>query len=246
MEIPPPRVDFIDQRTGKISREWFIFLFSQNTIINEIMEITRVISSGGFLGANAAGDGEDGEDGISITGQKGETGPAGMIVPCMDSDEPEDQLFIIPENIQGGAARVTGLVVGTGKVMTVAGNRGVAYAKYDYSVDGGAVSTITPSRTTAIPDNSIIFGGAINVTTAVTAVGAATVAIGTSAGSSTTSILAATGKATLTIDKLLATVPTLAVPIKLTASGNITFTVGTDALTAGVIEVWLEYYTAAN
>ena len=117
----------------------------------------------------------------------------------------------------------------------------VAHAKYDFAVDGGAVSTITPASTATLPDNAIMIGGVVNSTTAVTSGGSATVAIGTSAGSSTTAILGATAKASLGADVLVNAVPVFATPVKLTAAGSITFTIGTAALTAGVIEVFVLY-----
>jgi hypothetical protein len=119
-----------------------------------------------------------------------------------------------------------------------------AKAVYSFAVDGGAVSTITPNGTVALPDNAIIVAATVNSTTAVTSAGAATVAIGTSAGSSTTAILGATAKASLSADAVLNGVPVFATPVKLTAAGNVTFTVGTAALTAGVIEVTLYYFVA--
>ena len=120
----------------------------------------------------------------------------------------------------------------------------VAKAVYNFAIDGGAVSTITPNGTVALPDNAVIVAATVNSTTAVTSAGSATVAIGTSAGSSTTSILGATAKASLSADAVLNGVPVFATPVKLTAAGNVTFTIGTAALTAGVIEVTL-YYTVA-
>jgi hypothetical protein len=125
------------------------------------------------------------------------------------------------------------------------GNLRMARAIYDFSVDGGAVSTITPKKTVTLPDNAVIVGGTVNSTTAVTSAGSATVSVGTSAGSSTTSLLAATAKASLSADAVLNAVPVFATPVKLTAKGDVTFTVGTAALTAGVIEVTLFYFVAA-
>jgi len=154
-----------------------------------------------------------------------------------------------------GDSAVVGITNGTnGQVMTMVSSapawstpvQMIGYAKYSFGTDGGAISTITPSISSNIPDNSIIVGGVINVTTAVTSSGSATVAVGTSGGSSTTSLMAATAKSTLTIDKLMPVVPTYAVPIKLTASGNITVTIAAATLTAGVIEIWIVYFTAAN
>ena len=121
-----------------------------------------------------------------------------------------------------------------------------AHALYSFAVDGGAVSTITPVVSDTIPINAIMVGGTVNSTTAVTSGGSATVAIGTSAGSSTTSILGATAKASLSLNALINAVPVFATPVKLTAAGQITFTVGTAALTAGIIEVWVFYVVSTN
>jgi predicted RecA/RadA family phage recombinase len=118
----------------------------------------------------------------------------------------------------------------------------VAHALYDYSVDGGA--TCTPANSDTIPDNAVVFGGVVNSTAAVTASGSATVAIGTAAGSASNSILTATGKASLGLDAVVA--PTCAAtPFKMTAAGKINVTIATGPLTAGVIEVWVLYTTAA-
>ncbi len=122
-----------------------------------------------------------------------------------------------------------------------------AFARYNFAVDGGAQGAITATVNSTIPDNAIIINAVINSTTAVTSNGSATVAIGTSAGSSATAILAATGKASFSADALVQGVP---VPsdatkfVKMTAAGSVTFTVGTADLTAGVIEVTLEYVLA--
>jgi hypothetical protein len=121
----------------------------------------------------------------------------------------------------------------------------IARAKYDFAVDGGAISTITPANSETLPANAIIVGGTVNVTTAVLSAGSATVAVGTSAGSSTTSLLAATAKATLSINAILNAVPVFATPVKMSAAGTITFTIGTATLTAGVIEVFVFYVVAA-
>ncbi len=118
----------------------------------------------------------------------------------------------------------------------------VAYAKYDFSVDGGV--TCTPAVSDTIPDNAVVFGGVVNATTAVAAAGSATVAIGTAAGSSATSILTATAKASLGADAVV--VPTCtATPFKMTAAGKINITIASGPLTAGVIEAWVLYTTAA-
>ena len=121
----------------------------------------------------------------------------------------------------------------------------VARAKYSFAVDGGLVSTITPASNATIPDNAIIVGGTINSTTAVTSGGAATVSIGTPAGSSAASLIGATGKASYSIDANLNMVATFAAPVKMSAAGEITLTVADAAVTAGIIEVTVLYFVAA-
>ena len=125
------------------------------------------------------------------------------------------------------------------------GNPRMVRAVYNFAVDGGAVSTITPKLNATLPANAIIYGATINSTTAVTSAGAATVAVGTSAGSSTTSVLAATAKTSFTTNALLNGVPVFATPVKLTAAGQVTFTIAAAALTAGVIEATVFYFVAA-
>lgn len=92
----------------------------------------------------------------------------------------------------------------------------------------------------SIPDNAIVISGHVDVITAVTSEGAATVAIHLA---NANDLLTATAKASLT---LAAQVPMAAVktaPIKLTAEKAVTVTVGTAALTAGKFDgyiVWME------
>jgi predicted RecA/RadA family phage recombinase len=118
----------------------------------------------------------------------------------------------------------------------------VAYAKYDFSVDGGA--SCTPAVSDTIPINAVVFGGVVVSTTAVAAAGSATVSIGTVAGSGAASILAATAKASLGTNAVV--VPTaVATPFKMSAAGKINVAIATGPLTAGVIEVWVLYTTAA-
>lgn len=122
-----------------------------------------------------------------------------------------------------------------------------AHAIYSFAVDGGSVATITPANNASIPANAVLVSETINSTTAVTSGGSATVAVGLSnTGGSTTSILAATAKASFSSNAVLNGAATFAAPLKVTGAGNITLTVATAALTAGVIEVWVQYYVAAN
>ena len=120
----------------------------------------------------------------------------------------------------------------------------VAKCIYSFAVDGGVTGLITPKRTQSLPKNTVIVGGTVNSTGAVTSSGSATLAVGTSAGSSATALLAATAKATLSANALVNAVPVFATPVKLSAAGLVTVTVGTAALTAGVVEITLFYFVA--
>jgi hypothetical protein len=124
------------------------------------------------------------------------------------------------------------------------GNLGVAHAVYSFATDGGA--SCTPALNATIPANAILIGATVNVPTAVTASGSATVGIGTTAGSTTTSILAATGKASLTIDALINGVPTLAAPVKMSAAGQISVLIATGPLLTGIVEIFVYYVLAQN
>lgn len=121
---------------------------------------------------------------------------------------------------------------------------GVAKAHYDFAVDGGAIAAITPAQSALLPANAIITNVIINSTVAVTSVGSATIAIGTTAGSSAASLLAATGKASFTLNGFVQGIP---IPsdstkfVKLSAAGSLNLTVATAALTAGVIDIWATY-----
>jgi len=120
----------------------------------------------------------------------------------------------------------------------------VSYCEYDFSVDGGAVSAITV-ECNPIPAGAIITSGVIHVKTAVTSAGSATVAI---QALSSEDILAATGKASLTLNALLDVVPVGTAATMIRATSNITtltFTIGTAALTAGRICVALDYFVTA-
>jgi hypothetical protein len=122
----------------------------------------------------------------------------------------------------------------------------VAHAIFSFAVDGGVTGLITPVSTAVIPANAIIIGGTVNVVAAVTSLGSATLSVGTSAGSSASALLAATAKASLTLAAILNAVPTLAVPVKMSAAGSITVTVGSADLTAGKVEIFLFFVVASN
>ena len=125
----------------------------------------------------------------------------------------------------------------------------VAHARYDFAVHGGAISTITlsdPNGRNMIPQNAIILGGTIDIITQLGSGGSATIAIGTSAGSSSSSIKGATAVASWTVGQLVA-VPifTAATYVKMTALGSLTATIATATLNAGVFEVHLLYVVSS-
>ena len=92
----------------------------------------------------------------------------------------------------------------------------------------------------SIPDNAIVISGHVDVITAVTSGGSATVAISLVADND---LLTATALTGLTEGKQLPMAAVKTAPIKLTAEKAVTVTVGTDALTAGKFDgyiVWME------
>lgn len=111
-------------------------------------------------------------------------------------------------------------------------------ARYDSSVDSLAQGVVTLASSDIIPKGIVILGGFINATTAFTSGGSATVAIGTLAGSSATSFKTATAISALSLDAVV--VPTaVATPFKMTADGQVTVTIATADLLAGVADIIL-------
>ena len=110
-----------------------------------------------------------------------------------------------------------------------------------------AASTPVSNKTVAahpmavsIPDNAIVISGHVDVITAVTSGGSATVAISLVADND---LLTATELTGLTEGKQLPMAAVKTAPIKLSAEKAVTVTVGTAALTAGKFDgyiVWME------
>ena len=126
----------------------------------------------------------------------------------------------------------------------------VAKAIYDFTVDGGshtvASGLITPALTVAIPINAIVIGATINSVVAISTTSSPTVAIGTSAGSSASSILTAAAASTLSVDAVLNGSVTLAAPFKMSAAGNVTVTIATADLTTGKLEIYIYFVVSAQ
>ncbi len=124
----------------------------------------------------------------------------------------------------------------------------VCHATYDFAVDGGAVGLITPKQNCTIPKNAIVYQG-------ITEIGATTVgstgnvSVGLSAGAGgAAALLAATARASLTTGLMFQAPPVQTTAsasntsyFKMSAAGQVTVTVATNALTAGVLDVYVFY-----
>lgn len=115
-----------------------------------------------------------------------------------------------------------------------------AHARYDFAVDGGAVSTIVPSNSAIIPDNAVITNVFHSTTTALTSGGSATLAI--TAGGVTLNAAVAFDNADYADEGVIAN----AVNDKTTSATGIQFVIATAALTAGVVDVYVQYYVGPH
>lgn len=123
--IPAPRSAFIDERTGLMSREWYLFFLqlfnltgagSSTETIPEIVVALRLRSTATAL------DGQDGEDGMmGIPGPQGKAGAAGAVIPGMDGQDAE---YDYPIGRTGGVssfgpAAVASITVSNGIVVAI-------------------------------------------------------------------------------------------------------------------------------
>ena len=124
----------------------------------------------------------------------------------------------------------------------------VARGDYSFTVDGGAVSTIALTGAALIPAGAIITRGFIEVTTALTSGGAATIAVQVEAAGD---ICAATAVASWTAGRknilpaMTSGSLTAATMVKTTVARDISIVVTAATLTAGVFKVVLFYVEAA-
>jgi hypothetical protein len=122
----------------------------------------------------------------------------------------------------------------------------VAHAIYTYGTDPAtSVPAFVPKQTAKIPAGAICLLSVVNSPTALAGTGS--ISVGTSAGSSATSILGSTTISTFTTDyvNVGAIVPTATNIIKMSAEGNIEITL-TGTLTAGVFEVFVVFLWPQN
>lgn len=116
-------------------------------------------------------------------------------------------------------------------------------ATYDFAKQGGAVSAIQllgpDGKAAVLPKGAIVRDCLIDVLTAPTSGGGATIALGT--GQAATDLKAATAIGSYTGLVTCVPVGTAATAIKLTADRTPTATIATAALTAGKINVLIHY-----
>ena len=146
-----------------------------------------------------------------------------------------------------GAGKVLESMIGVPATVGLGVPR-TARAKYIFGTDGGAQGTITPAANSTIPVNALVYGAIIDVLVAPLSGGSATIAIGTAAGSSTTSIKIATAVATYALNAILPGTPvfTAGTAFKMSAAGAITITVAAaDLITAGTLDIIVFYVVAS-
>lgn len=114
---------------------------------------------------------------------------------------------------------------------------GICKVTYDYDVHGGAIGTITLPLD--LPDNAIVHDGLIDVVTAPTSDGSATIALGLN---TTTDLKTATAIASYSGIVAMIPVGTAATAVKLTADRSLQLTIGAAALTAGKLNIFMNYY----
>lgn len=127
------------------------------------------------------------------------------------------------------------------------GNSAMLVAKmtWDFAVDGGAVSTITPAVTCIIPDGAIVYQAITNVITAITTGGTTTVAVQLQAANDIHTAASVAG-APWSSQGLKAASPvgTAASAILLTADRTAKVVIGTGDATAGKFTTYFLYMTA--
>lgn len=114
---------------------------------------------------------------------------------------------------------------------------GYVKATYDFAELGGAVGDITLSL--KLPAGALVYNGLVNVLTNPTSGGSATVALkieGSADLLAATAISSVTGQIDLVPDGTAANV------VALTEERSLTVTVATAALTAGKMDIYLQYF----
>lgn len=120
-----------------------------------------------------------------------------------------------------------------------------ARVRYDFAVEGGVVGSIDLAADT-IPANSVILGGFVDVITPLTGGASATFGVGVESGADIVAAAAVTGAPWSTVGRK-SVIPafTGAASVRTTAARTIKGIIGTAALTAGQVDVYLAYLTVA-
>jgi len=112
----------------------------------------------------------------------------------------------------------------------------VAKATYSFGTDGGVQGVITPAIGPVIPAGSMIYATFIDILTALTSAGAATIGCGLGSGAQSVVFKALTGKASWVKGQLGS-----AQASKVTADSKLTLTVAVADLTAGQFDLIVIY-----
>ncbi len=138
------------------------------------------------------------------------------------------------------AFRANPTTAGAGKSASI------VRADYDFAVQGGAVGTINLLGSTAIPANSVILDGYLEVLTAVTSGGAGTMSLGVEANGDVVAQAAVSGAPWSTTGrKSIHPAATGAASLKTTVARDVAMVIGTAALTAGKFSVYMKYLIEA-
>lgn len=118
----------------------------------------------------------------------------------------------------------------------------IAEYTYDFAKDGGAVGAIDLSKKFPLPSGAVIESAHYMVMTALTSSGSATVALGDAASGAR--YLAATAYNNAAFDADVPKVVAIGVPVKVSSAnlGKPALTIGTAALTAGKLKIWMKVY----
>lgn len=123
----------------------------------------------------------------------------------------------------------------------------VLKATYDFTIDGGAISTILLANSQVIPAGAIILGGIIDPITTLTSGGAATVAVGIGNGASAAALKAAAAMGTYVGGTPLAMIPVWSAGFfKLAADGKISITIAAATVTGGKFAIHICWVPAGE
>ena len=115
----------------------------------------------------------------------------------------------------------------------------IGRCQYDFDIDGGAAVVITPANNFNLPIGAMIIGAWTDIKTTLASDGSATIAIA-AAGTVIKAATAFDNASYVGIDAHLARTSAALT----TAAGPVTFTVATAALTAGKVDIYVEYILA--